>query len=75
VNAVDALAGLTGRNPDELRRHPRLLLPALGELGRSIITTALELGDEDPDVRAGAERRRIELLQALTDPPRRPSTR
>ena len=74
VNAVDALAELTGRDPVELRRHPRLLLPALGELGRSVVTTALELGDADPDVRAGAERRRVELMQALTDSPRRPST-
>jgi len=65
LTAVDALAGLAGRDPDELRRHPRLLLPALGELGRSVITTALELADEDPHVRADAERRRAELLEAL----------
>jgi hypothetical protein len=65
LTAVDALAGLTGQDPDELRRHPWLLLPALSELGRSVITTALELGDEDPHVRADAERRRIELLEAL----------
>jgi len=75
VNAVDALAGLTGQDPDELRRHPRLLLGALGEFGRNVLTTALELVDDDPDVRAGAERRRVELLEALrpgtTDPPGR----
>lgn len=65
MTAVDALAGLTGRDPGELRRHPRLLLSALGELGRSVVTTALELADEDPQVRAEAERRRVELLEAL----------
>jgi hypothetical protein len=65
LTAVDALAGLTNRDPDELRRHPRLLLTALGELGRSVVSTALELTDEDPEVRVGAERRRAELLRAL----------
>lgn len=65
MTGVDALAALTGRDPDELRRHPRLLLGTLGDLGRSVVTTALELADGDPEVRAGAEARRAELLEAL----------
>jgi hypothetical protein len=65
LTAVDTLAGLTNRDPEEMRRHPRLLLTALSELGRSVVTTAFELADEDPEVRDGAERRRAELLRAL----------
>lgn len=65
LTAVDALAGLTGRDADELRRHPRLLLTALADFGRDVVKTALELADEDPGVRERAERRRAELLDRL----------
>lgn len=56
---------MTGRDAEELRRHPRLVLTALAEFGRGVVTTALDLADADPDVRAEAEHRRTELLERL----------
>lgn len=66
LTAVERLAEVTGRDPEELRRHPRMLLVALSEFGRDVATTALELADEDPEVRTSAARRRAELLETLT---------